>query len=522
MNPARTRLLNGPGTLDKLALSIVLPGDYEPTRFPTLPVSLTSVVSFRTTGINFALGAATRRLALFRDAAYPFWGDRACASLAAYATYTGAVNDVGDSMSNNVITRVDGVVGVTPTIDSVATTADQVCDLMPIARIGRSHAFYVPPGSYFCAEATLTTTAVDPPLTAEIQMTYYVNMEPRNTTVQMVPVSAGSFSFRFVGIANSATASTGSVVTGHFCPVGFVTVECVSFSTLLSVGANDVYTLKVGWVTGGDFTTPASSKTFFLPLRVPAEFATSDIPYTQARTNASALLMTNVTSILNKEGTVQGARLLGNTIDPWYTSEAILSAVHQKYRYYGPLEKGLYTFTTPSNHGTEFFDHSGLIANNGALHTTRRPIFNPENLASYNAIMAVDVVTGNTVLACSVWNHMEFITSSSLFEQETSRHQLQALHTAETAILHLGMFHENPTHFAAIGSMAMKALRFVAPMALPYVEAGARKLVDMGMKKLEKMARPAPAPPPPAKKASPPPRKPGGRPVRKTVAIKRR
>lgn len=519
MNPVRSRLAPGTAGLDKLALSIVLPGDYEPLRFPTLPVELTSVVSFKTTGINYALSVSSRRFALLRDAAYPFWGDRNFSALCNYVTIQGGMDDAGDSTFCGNITRVDGAVGVSPSVDSQPVTVDAVCDLMPVIRVGRSYGFYIPPNGVFRAEITLNTTMTPVPTLGEFTVSYWVNGEALSATMQMVPISTGSYTFVFSGTPNSTTCAEGSITAPGKIPVGFCVLESAGWTTTLSGTATDSFTAKLGWTTGGTFATPTGSRVMFLPLRVPAEFGTSEIPYLQTRTNAAALLITNVTSILNKEGTVQGARLLGSACDPWFTTEAVLSSVHQKYRFYGPLEKGLYTFTTPTNHGTEFFDHAHLIINNGALSQVRRPIFNPNNLVSYNAIICTDVVSGSTVLACSVWNHLEFITSSSLFDQETSRFPLQGLHTAETALLHLGMFHENPTHFAYIGNMAMKALRMAAPMVLPYAQGAALKLLDMGYERIMRGPKPEEKPKPkPAQK--PKPKIPGKKP--KAVIVKKK
>jgi hypothetical protein len=249
---------------------------------------------------------------------------------------------------------------------------------------------------------------------------------------------------------------------------------------------------------------------------MPPEFNNSTLPYTRTRQNASAVLFTNVTAALSKEGTILASRLKTAVIDPWNFTDSHINSVHPSLRYFGPLEKGLYTFTSPTGGDTTLFDSVLLLPSSSTYNSTARPLFQFLDIGVYNAVIFSDLGSSSagTQLAVSSYTHIEFETTSSLFAIGVSRQPLEALHAAEVALLRFGHFHENPTHWSAIANAAKAALGYVVPLVAPYVKAAAGHLVKKGAQAIgnrisgdRKMSQASPYTAPRSKKPKPQPKK---------------
>jgi len=271
--------------------------------------------------------------------------------------------------------------------------------------------------------------------------------------------------------------------------------------------------LQFGWassgVVGGPTATPAK---LFAPYGPPPEFGASTVPYGRTRLNASAALFTNVSSVLNKEGTVLAGRLRSSVVDPWNFQTANLNSVHPAMRYFGPLEKGLYTFTSPTGNDAGFADAWITMPSVATSNPSARPLFNHKDVGMYNAMIFSDLGSSSsgTQLAVSCYAHLEFESSSALFTPGVSYLTLEHLHAAEVALLQFGHFHENPTHWAIIAAAAKQALQVVGPMIAPYVRQLAEKVVDKGIALLApKEEMKSKQPKPEAKRARP--RRPKGK-----------
>ena len=193
-------------------------------------------------------------------------------------------------------------------------------------------------------------------------------------------------------------------------------------------------------------------------------------------------LFTNVTAALSKEGTILAARLKPASVDPWSFTVGSLNSVHPSLRYFGPLEKGLYTFTTPGGNIESFTDNVFTITSNAASSQIARPLFNFRDIGIYNAIIFSDLgsAAAGTQLAVSQYAHIEFETTSSLFTIGVSSQPLELLHSTEVALLKFGHFHENPIHWSVLASAVREAVKYLAPIAAPYVQQLANYAVKRG------------------------------------------
>lgn len=287
----------------------------------------------------------------------------------------------------------------------------------------------------------------------------------------------------------------------------------------LDIAFNTATTLTgylMGATTNGSLLAPTASLsttviTYFRPVMPVPEFRVSEIPYSSVRQNASSLLATNVTAVLSKEGTVLAARVPRATMDSarenlWdptvcQTSTLILSAAPQE-KYFGPLEKGIYSYTLPDAASERFRDCTSDVAVYSGTTSTgvKMPLFPLEGFDYLSFFVMHDYYTTTvTTLLLTVDSHLEFRTNSALFPLGFSSTLLESYHVAQMALARSGVFFENPTHLSAIVSMMRTAVRQLAPYAVTagkaLIRAAVPKAVEVGNKAVSKILQAtAPAP----------------------------
>lgn len=255
---------------------------------------------------------------------------------------------------------------------------------------------------------------------------------------------------------------------------------------LLSASAG---TTTSGNLNGAPLTNPGDEVPFqaTLPITSPPEYLAAPIVWQNTRCNAAAVLFSNVSAVMQKEGTVNAARAPSETgvnmfsAPNWVTQFA---SVHPKERYYGPLEKGLYTFTLPdavSELYQEYDDRGdGLPSFRFSLDGNR----------FHNMIICRDP-EHEASLAVTIDRHVEFKSSSVLFPYGFCTTPLESYHQAQMALASLGVFYENPVHLGAIAALARSAIikygPTVARLALPYVVKGANRMLTAVNNRLGKM-----------------------------------
>lgn len=470
--------------LSALAMSMVLPHEHKPIRLPVVPATLTALLDVMSDA-TYSVGDNTaKRIFLCRDPAYPLWVERVCTNLGFGLQCQGSLNTftIPALLSRNlqfpVWDNCAGIVAAGAFVDGVATVSSSVCDLGVIGDAGDGTlSVFIPPGSVFQCNIFTGATGGAAGSGIEFEIIYQVGGEEFTTTLTAGTVSNG---FSFTGFAGTATTLNGNIGEG-LVPVGFCHIKTVRTNQITpNASANPL--LFLGWCTGGTNTLPSGTATVFTPFAMPPEFNNSVLPYSRSRLNASAALFTNVSAVLSKEGTVLASRLKSSVVDPWSFTATNINSTHPSLRYYGPLEKGLYTFTTPTGSGSVFDDAWITLPNNSLFSPTTRPIFHYTDIGVYNAAIFTDLSSSatNTQLAVSCYAHIEFETTSSLFTPGVSTLPLEVLHAAEVALLRFGHFHENPLHWAAIAAAAKTALKIVAPMVAPYVRAAATHVVKQG------------------------------------------
>lgn len=299
----------------------------------------------------------------------------------------------------------------------------------------------------------------------------------RHSGTEAVPFT---ISMSRVGSNNvyEATSSTG----------GFYFFNEMSFTSDAAAPLNFA---SLGWTTGNGNSNPmgAPTGTFnansMVPFNLePPEFKHSVLPYATTRATAVGVLFQNVSRVLAKEGTARATRIpvesLGSrygssvaAVNLWNpdsvtTSDQFVSPIATE-TYFGPLEKGLYTYTLPDAASTEIRDRVWYLDN------VPFPLVHVDAFQYVNVCLFSDLDTNDTTtLAIELDVHLEFRSNSQLFPLGVSLMTLEQWHATTTGCAKLGQFFENPVHLAAIGSLVGAAMRTVAPMVAPYIVKGAQ------------------------------------------------
>ena len=412
----------GLGGLSDIASTIALPHEKSPLRLPTYPnLERTSVLPLERTGtIDVGSGTVTfTRAALTRHPGAPLWIDQAITS---YGYTTGVIDGTQVSSADDVpFTNLLPMWQGSP---------------YPIASDGFNNWMLVPSTNndiaYPLRIFTIGTTAVVDVIWG------YAGSELRN----LLQVPATNVS-------------------------GQLDVPAGAWFRIASITPGSSSTVQVA------VNTPASY-TMLLPYQQPAELANSSIPYSDTRCTANACLFTNVGKVLNKEGTVKGARMVcKENVGPWRFFDSTLNDVHPSERYFGALEHGSYSYTAGTIECEKFehcFGSFGIITSwpTGVTGTTTNGILSLRNSSTFNGLVFDDADNAErNVLAVTHNYHLEFRTASSLFPSGYSLIPLETFHAAQLTLLQTGYFFENELHWSDLARLILQGVRMAAPLVAP-------------------------------------------------------
>lgn len=479
MNNKSRSALSG---VSQLALSFALPHEHKPERLPVVPACHTSTLSLMSDGtfsVPDGSAGAFKQGFLCRDACKPLWLTYSAVNL------RWALISQGSATTWNLPARANTSLSPPNFSRILSTSSSGTLDMRVITNrqlldygaIGRSPdgglACYIPPGAFF--EINLETAVAGGGTGIEFQIHSFSRGEVFTVACTAISIATG---FAFSGTAGTNTVGSGTC--SGTVPYGFVWLgEMRTTTTAPTVALNP--TLFMGW------RVAAVSTALMLPAFPPPEFYNSPVPYQRSRANATAALFTNVTAVMQKEGTILAGRLKASMVDPWIFTTNDINSVYPALRYFGPLEKGLYTFTTPSGNSQFLQDSVYTIYSDADPTVLAQPMFQFDDIGIYNAFIFSDVsASTGTTLAVSLYSHLEFETVSSLFTPGVSLRTLECLHAAEVALLKFGHFHENPIHWAALKAAATAAMRFVGPMVAPIVQHYGQQVLNAGVSYLGK------------------------------------
>lgn len=455
---------NASGKLSDLAQVIAVPADNKPHRLPGFPaLEKTSVLAFknvRLAGVGSSDGSAPQAVAvsICRSPTFPCWSTRAV---------TQASSSYWDHELSRNFTLAPGDDYDFPEISLTNANyrgwgdfTDSDVSANPVGHHGGRLFYYGPHNLFRTLEAVGSATATTA-ITLIIE-TWGPNGCARS---HMNTNFGGTASYA----AFAAIGSSDARGQGYWRPV-----------RLMNVGTGTITfsAWRIGYCTGGNLLTPSypAATTVYCPIGKPPDFDEAKAPWRSVRATAAAVLCQNVTAVLNKEGTINAARML-HTKDPSATSTPnffnptmqMLSNVHPDDRYIGPMEKGLYMYAAPDETSDEFCD--GAWSNQTNTLGVSVPLFSLDQLSYFTAAIFTDLdpATKTTIQLVNDW-HIEFRTSSVLFPRQASQYSLEAYHGAQMALAKMGCIFENPTHLREIARMAIRAASAVAPLVMPLVK----------------------------------------------------
>ncbi len=422
---------------------------------------------------TLTLPASTQvKIAMFRQACYPFWGVRSTPSTG-YAVKYNAEDIFGTvTFSATMLTGTAPVATYTGTVAPATNSLGfaglySETTMPPLgfdSGTGRTYV-YVPAGWNFrCVIAgpvALQTEAA----TARVLSWKSPGEDSMDYTCQAT-----------VGIGNTG-GPTGSFTSSSGLWVSPLDVN-VSCASALPQGSWRVYIVVYASTTaytpsatsdGVETLGPATTRPF-LPLVDPVEFYNSMLPWYATRCTAASLLGTNVSQVINKGGTVLAGRISPNVMSCWGVTSEYVSALHPAEKAYLPLETGIYTFVPPSTDLGKFSDHTSTPLtryNNTAAFAANAPLFRLDNDALYH-VMFLTASGVDESLATTVDWHLEFRTSSALFQIGLSTMTLETLHQAQISLAEVGYFFENINHKALLGKVVAAAKKY-GPIVGPVV-----------------------------------------------------
>jgi hypothetical protein len=261
-------------------------------------------------------------------------------------------------------------------------------------------------------------------------------------------------------------------ITPQFLMVDFV----VSSASILTYVSSSI-------TAGTVASTWAAKSKVHLPIATPVEFLNSPLPWASTRVTASAMLGTNVSQVLKKGGTILGGRLSPNVQNAWNVASTYVANLHPAEKAFLALETGFYTYAPPTTDLVFFSDYTMSQAK-GPTSTVgppaECPVFRLDNDAFYNKLY-VTASSDAEQLALNITWHLEFRTSSSLFQVALSQMPLEALHTAQLVLAEAGFFFENPTHDTVLTKVIDGVKRY-GPYALGVVSPLAGRLMNAVIK----------------------------------------
>lgn len=468
--------------MKQMAQAIAMPGKHAPVRFPSFPaLERTAVLPFNTVHSHSLTGTLAGepvefKALLMRQATYPFWMDYLVENKAFSYGAGWVLEGKAQNASHGIMEALPGSEKYYMNSGGDYTTNTNYPGLYngtadkfyygtnyPLIGIdntvGALEFIYVPAG---CNIHLVVAREVS----GAYQCT--ATLERWTSPGQTTEISFGAVDF------TASAGNRGVFTTLNVSDAVWVRVKAVSVVTGVAAAEQATATIIVSnasatyagsATTAGDVTigTPGT-KQVLLPVAGPTEFENSKLPWFSSRVTAVSVLLSNTTKVMNKEGTVLWGRVPPAVEDVWRVKSSYVNNLHPAEKAFLPLETGTYTYCPPSTDLSTFKDYTTNSSTTGSI-----PVVRLDNDSLVNVGFFSDP-DGATSLAINVDWHLEFRTSSTLFPIGLSTSPIEALHSAQLALVKSGFFFDNFDHVAilnriigALGSL-YPAMRVAAPM----------------------------------------------------------
>jgi hypothetical protein len=486
--------LQGMTALEK---AIALPHEYPAQRYPSFPaLERTATMAFNLpVSLGFPNGSTEMKGLLCRQPAWPLWvqqTQQSVAQLVAYPT-TGPAGVSEAILTNN--SRTPFLVAERPidyfnTSKTGSTLRPGLSGVLspnwtyPLLGGMDTRVYtFVPANSYLSLVFGMRTHTVNTGATFIASILYEVWQSPTDC----IQVNTPDFTvdqLNLGGFYNAGITSENQWIRPLEIRVSSGITTDITDPTVSVIWSTGSPLYIQSAVTQGSFTFSDRSATLLVPVGPVPEFDVTERPWQDTRTTAAAVLMTNVTKVLNKEGTVLAGRLPNTYDDMWNFTTGSLSQLHPAEKAMLALETGFYTYAPPSTDMASFWDHA-LFRANVFTGLASCPLFRLDNTSYGNCFVLTDsdANTPSTFAVNLDW-HIEFRNNSTLFPIGMSSITLEAFHQAILQLVSHGFFFSNDKHKGLIGkivSASKLANKYVSPVLPgPYRAAlsGGIKLAD--------------------------------------------
>lgn len=448
-----------------IAKVIALPGKHAPQRFPSFPaLERTAVMGFNAS-IPYTVGVGDTHVFLARSPVYPLWGERPGYEGGAF---TAQCYGVSYEMTNleeygHLVYASVGPYAVTGTWCNTNSTGNSTpaisagaASVLSKALIGIDSGtgdlpwVYVPKSSWILL--SIGNMGLSTPMETTVTLERWV-----------APGEVQGFTYRFnLDAAGGSSGGNKYVSTqNQWLRVKSISIESgplpVSTGPVVSLGAAlseapPTYTPNSTYGTWSPGVVLTTEK-FLLPLTISPEYDNSIIPWQSTRLNAVSALFTNTTKVLAKEGTVLWGRLSPSHTAPWIVTKSLIEAIHPAEKAFLNLEQGTYAYNPPSTDLTDFKNHtyaSTYTRSNSS--SDNLPVYRLDSTAYVCHAFFTDP-DGDTSLAINCDYHVEFRNSSTLFQIGIASLPIEALHTAQLALIRAGFFFSNSEHTGLISKI---------------------------------------------------------------------
>jgi hypothetical protein len=344
---------------------------------------------------------------------------------------------------------------------------------------GSQEFIYVPSGANACFVITAPTPTTFGAAAVVPVMNYDVWTSPGEvaSNSRNVTINAGKTCGQ-----NSLFVITGEGQWVRPTSINYASASAALNQVLIHIIVTSATTLS--WadsaVDFGTITLSGAVNPCFTPLVANTEFASTTLPWFSARTTAAAVLCTNVTQLLNKGGTILCGRAAPSVYDPWQITYSTINKFHPAEKAFLPYETGAYSFCPPSTDLALFWDYV-LTSNAGVVGFL--PLYRLDNDAMVNHLYFSSPSGVSETLAITCDWHIEFRTSSALFQIGLSTITLEAFHQAQVALCAAGFFFENPLHKDILFKV-IQAVKKYAPLLAGVVSPGLGAALRAGVQML--------------------------------------
>lgn len=504
-------------SMTALEQSISLPHEYAPSRYPSFPaLERTAVMSFNVPKtLGFPSGETELKGLLFRQAAWPLWVDTSVTGWIQVANYPcmdykGTGNNMNQANNTTFFPTHPSPINFQLASSTASLTTLGISGAIaphwnqPLIGMHLDKGYvYVPKGSFLYYHASVNSKGTSVDLICSLTIETWIDRNTVSTTEMPAFTIAGTNLGALHGPIPASDNAWMRIVGVSFRGASSTFGE---METRLIVSSASSMTFTPSASTIGSVVVGTSTSTMLVPFSPPPEFDVTERPWLDTRVTASALLLTNVTKVLNKEGTVLAGRLKNTASEAWAFDSSKLANLHPAEKAMLALETGFYTYAPPSTDLQGFYNYTyapAVFSFSGYANTADIiPIFNLDNDSYANCFILTDSdpSTPSSFAANLDW-HVEFRNNSTLFPIGMSGVTLEAFHQAILNLVTHGFFFSNGKHKSALRSIYAEGKK-MAPLLMGALPPPARLAATMGMRVADRLLSKKPNTTPPTTSAS--------------------